>query len=599
MKKLLVLLLIATQAWAGLPPPFTKGPLDASPVETFETDFTGSGFTVSHAGTKATINFSGSGTTYYQTVQQNSSSKPQESKLNFSTDFGATDNSGNGSTDISLNTVSQAKGGTGIDTSSSTGILTYASGTAIVASFTSTFLNLWQTVATTAGDMLYYTGSTIARLGIGTQGQVLTVNSGAPSWQSLSAIGISTDDIPYTPTLSSSWGTVTGLVAWHMRVGKYDFIHGSFQTGTVTASPGTISLPSGETIDSSSYSATNLNAAPGIAIAAGAGGNVSPYNGGEVVPLIYDSATSTTALVTGQSGTSTFADYNVTGFVGNNKWVYFEFKVPISEWSSNTIGASQGAVYAQYHMSANASVSANVQINFDTRDNDSGALTGTPICVPGVGSFECTAPVSGTYHISSCQYASGSTYNNLLYVGGVNTKQMNVVLTGSNGYCGEADQLLSAGQTIDLRPDTSTTIRGGTGPQGSYISMVLNSGNGSGNVTSTTTGSEHIERYTTGGLNTKCTTSTCIPASNTPGISSVTRQSTGKYTINFNSGTFSATPTCVCNAANGANANVNVCDANDPYGVAYSTTQVGMAITYPATNTLDDAGFTVICMGPQ
>jgi hypothetical protein len=60
-----------------------------------------------------------------------------------------------------------------------------------------------------------------------------------------------------------------------------------------------------------------------------------------------------------------------------------------------------------------------------------------------------------------------------------------------------------------------------------------------GSVTSTSTGSDHIERVAVG---TKCTGSPCTMDSNTPGITSVTRTGTGNYAINFTAGTFSRFP---------------------------------------------------------
>lgn len=56
-----------------------------------------------------------------------------------------------------------------------------------------TITNSMQTTITTAGDVLYGTGSAaVARLGIGTAGQVLAVNSGAtaPEWVSAGASGL-------------------------------------------------------------------------------------------------------------------------------------------------------------------------------------------------------------------------------------------------------------------------------------------------------------------------------------------------------------------------------------------------------------------------
>lgn len=55
---------------------------------------------VVHAVAQSSI----AGATNYQTVQSNTTSQTQRPKLNFSTDFTVTDNSGNGSTDIALST---------------------------------------------------------------------------------------------------------------------------------------------------------------------------------------------------------------------------------------------------------------------------------------------------------------------------------------------------------------------------------------------------------------------------------------------------------------------------------------------------------------
>lgn len=49
------------------------------------------------------------GTSFYQTVQSNTSSQTQRAKLNFGTEFTTTDNSGNGSTDISVNAIAESK----------------------------------------------------------------------------------------------------------------------------------------------------------------------------------------------------------------------------------------------------------------------------------------------------------------------------------------------------------------------------------------------------------------------------------------------------------------------------------------------------------
>ncbi len=57
-------------------------------------------------------NFSSGGSSFYQTVQANTTSQAQRAKLNFGTQFTVADNSGNGSTDISIATLNQNTTGT-------------------------------------------------------------------------------------------------------------------------------------------------------------------------------------------------------------------------------------------------------------------------------------------------------------------------------------------------------------------------------------------------------------------------------------------------------------------------------------------------------
>lgn len=62
---------------------------------------------------------------------------------------------------------------------------------------------------TTTGDIIYSSsGSTPARLGIGTAGQVLSVTSGLPAWAASSGFGSWTN---YTPTISAEVGTATSI----------------------------------------------------------------------------------------------------------------------------------------------------------------------------------------------------------------------------------------------------------------------------------------------------------------------------------------------------------------------------------------------------
>lgn len=78
-----------------------------------------------------------------------------------------------------------ARGGTGLDTSGSTGIPAITSGTWAINSLATTFANLFKTIATAAGDLVYGGASgTPTRLAAGSAYQILRMNSGAtaPEW---------------------------------------------------------------------------------------------------------------------------------------------------------------------------------------------------------------------------------------------------------------------------------------------------------------------------------------------------------------------------------------------------------------------------------
>jgi hypothetical protein len=78
------------------------------------------------------------------------------------------------------------------DSTSTTSSTTAASATAVKSAYDLANAAIPKSTVTTAGDVIYGTGSSaVARLGIGTAGQVLTVNSGAtaPQWSTPAASG--------------------------------------------------------------------------------------------------------------------------------------------------------------------------------------------------------------------------------------------------------------------------------------------------------------------------------------------------------------------------------------------------------------------------
>jgi hypothetical protein len=106
---------------------------------------------------------------------------------------------------------------------------------------------------------------------------------------------------------------------------------------------------------------------------------------------------------------------------------------------------------------------------------------------------------------------------------------------------------------------------------------------------------EYLQRVTfSGGGNTDCTTALCTVLSQSGAwTSNVSRVSTGSYSININTGTFSAPPSCVCSATNTTNNNVAcaffVADASSTL-VSVRTSNGGVAV---------DGEVSLLCMGPH
>lgn len=501
--------------------------------------------------------------------------------------------SGSGPTpNISLSPVPQNLYGTGIDTSASTGVLTYASGTPNV-------------LGTHVGDMIVTgPGPAPSVLPSGAPGTVLTMGAGGQQWSSISAIGISTDwSTNYSFAPSSGFGTVSSASYLSRRVGDSLQVRVTFAAGTVSSSTAFLTMPSGLTIDSTKLPTSSSGSIIGTESMISNDGSpqniytpATPYSG----VVFYDGSTTNEVFITGLVQTHTLAKVGVSSITGNGNYFTFEFSVPISGWSSNTIGTGQGLVSATYYMSSNKNPSAGGQLNFDTLVFDSGCLGGTCLVTTG-SSWEFTAPVSGQYNINSCVgFSAGSADTTELFINGSVVTYFQAVQNITDSGCGSVTWPVSAGQQIDIRSRNGTlTFAGSSFPTASWVSITLVSGNGAGNVSSTTTGQEHIERIAFAGN----TTMTSVCTSSTPGsgicaissqsgswVTSVTRSGTGNYTVNFQSGEFSSPPTCT--ASCGVNSNCFARINNPPTTSELNIQDIASAAA------VDDGGW-IICMGPH
>jgi hypothetical protein len=95
------------------------------------------------------------------------------------------------------------------------------------------------------GDIIYGGASgTGTRLAKGSDGQVLTLASGLPTWATAASGSstTSTEWVSYTPTFVGA-GTVTSIGVYWRRVGDSIEIAGNFTTGTATGVGFTMTLP--------------------------------------------------------------------------------------------------------------------------------------------------------------------------------------------------------------------------------------------------------------------------------------------------------------------------------------------------------------------
>jgi len=90
-----------------------------------------------------------------------------------------------------------------------------------------------------------------------------------------------------------------------------------------------------------------------------------------------------------------------------------------------------------------------------------------------------------------------------------------------------------------------------------------------------------------------CTSSPCAIASQSGGISSVTRTSAGLYTVNFSAGTFSGVPACVASGAD-TGPGLRLC-----YGIGAPTSTTFDLACVDGAITNSDAAFDLTCQGPK
>lgn len=249
------------------------------------------------------------------------------------------------------------------------------------------------------------------------------------SQQAVSSAQADYDWTAYTPTLSAGFGTATSVSFFHKRVGGDLHVKGTFTTGTTAASTGTITLPSGLTLDTTRISIQNTSSNAGAQV-----GNFAQTGANRAGPIITATGTSSLLVYIGdQWGNATMLTPNPINVVlGNSTHVSVNFVVPISGWNT-----SQRAPTLVGSVTSNSSsamreewwvgTSSNCTTASCSTQSTSGTIT---LSRSGTGAYQADIP-SGTFSaIPSC-HAGSSAFSH--YVGGRSLTAFNFQAVNSGG----------------------------------------------------------------------------------------------------------------------------------------------------------------------
>ena len=310
----------------------------------------------------------------------------------------------------------------------------------------------------TAGDLSYYAaGTLLSKLGIGTAGQILTVNSGAtaPQWSTLSGVAVTTFSAGTTGLTPNS--ATTGAVTLSGTLATTNGGTGltSFTANGVVYASSTSALATGSgiTYNGTTFSTSNDASIHGLTVGQG-GGSVS---GSTVVG--YQAGTSNV--------TGAITAFGYQALYNNNTSSGLNLGVGYQAGYSITTGTDNVAVGSYHSLYNTTTGSANVAIGREALQANTTASNNT-----AVGYHAGYSTTTGARNVF-LGYQAGYTFT----VGSTATYGSNVCLGASSGYSltsGISNTLIGDQAGYGLTTGSANTFVGGglygtTGASGSLI----------------------------------------------------------------------------------------------------------------------------------
>lgn len=283
--------------------------------------------------------------------------------------------------------------------------------------------------------------------------------------------------------------------------------------------------------------------------------------GNHTFALYGAASTSTVAIANADGNAETY--FSIIYYPNGSQTAYTPAQFPAS-WSGYQSGVSGGCSTSSASF-ADPSACTNIALTQVTARNMTCTQSGTGPAI------SCNLPRGGMFRVDATVVLTGSTTSTvssrivdgsaaiidpglpIVFISGLATNAEALPLSGHYLAAGQGAVVFKA--QLATNAGTASITAGGPSPQLSvkWLIQDIDSNSGTpflvGSVTSNSNTSQYrIESVAFGGnssLSSVCTTGSCTIASATGGISGVTWTATGRYSIAFNPGTFSAAPISV------------------------------------------------------